>query len=133
MIFRHRFIWVTMASLMIGGAVMASAAMAASAVSESSVADTAGLGFAVKLFQKYISPADGDRCPMAPTCSAYAATAVRRHGGFVGSVMACDRLMRCGRDELKVAPTIRVGERLQCVDRVSDNDFWWREPSYLEK
>ena len=45
-------------------------------------------------------------CPMYPSCSQYSRQAVARHGFATGWVMTMDRLMRCGRDELKTAPRV---------------------------
>ena len=53
---------------------------------------------AINFFSEHISPADGDRCMMVPSCSHYAAGAVKKHGALIGWVMACDRLVRCGTD-----------------------------------
>jgi putative membrane protein insertion efficiency factor len=50
---------------------------------------------ALTIFQRYISPIDGDRCGFVPTCSAYARRAVGRQGAFLGVIMTADRLMRC--------------------------------------
>ncbi len=36
------------------------------------------------------------RCRFEPTCSAYAAEAVRRHGAWRGSLLAVRRVCRCG-------------------------------------
>ena len=53
---------------------------------------------AITFFQIFISPADGDRCPMHPSCSRYAQEAVRKYGIVKGAVLAADRLLRCGRE-----------------------------------
>lgn len=79
------------------------------------------LGF----YERFISPVDGDRCPMHPTCSAYAREAVQRHGLFMGWIMACDRLVRCGRDETRISPSIIKDKNRTTLDPVSANDFWW--------
>lgn len=79
---------------------------------------------AVGLFRRYISPIDGDRCPMYPSCSQYSLEAFNKHGLLMGWIMTCDRLLRCGRDELKTAPRIMVDGSLRCYDSVEDNDFW---------
>jgi uncharacterized protein len=50
---------------------------------------------ALTLFQKYISPVDGDRCGFTPTCSAFAREAVGRLGAVQGVQVTADRLMRC--------------------------------------
>lgn len=76
-------------------------------------------------YRDVISPVDGDRCPMIPSCSAYAAEGVSRHGWFMGWIMACDRLIRCGGDEFDHSEIILQGEEHYCVDPLTDNDFWW--------
>jgi putative membrane protein insertion efficiency factor len=81
----------------------------------------------IAFYQRYISPVDGERCPMYPTCSAYAREAVERHGLFMGWIMACDRLVRCGRDETRISPTIVMKNSSMTLDPVSANDFWWYE------
>ncbi|NNK00301.1 MAG: membrane protein insertion efficiency factor YidD [Desulfatitalea sp.] len=81
----------------------------------------------LKWFQKFISPADGDRCPMHPSCSRYAGQAVSRHGIFKGWILASDRLMRCGRDETRrAAPILVKGQRLT-FDPLDANTFWWNK------
>lgn len=80
---------------------------------------------AIHTFQTIISPVDGDRCYMLPSCSEYGRQAIEKHGFFMGWVMTCDRLMRCGQDEIYLGePVIRGGE-VYCSDPVENNDFWW--------
>lgn len=81
----------------------------------------------VRFYQNYLSGADGSRCPMMPSCSEYAAQAVERHGPVMGWIMACDRILRCGRSEAELAPRIRVQGRSYVFDPVFRNDFWWFE------
>ncbi|WP_018384468.1 membrane protein insertion efficiency factor YidD [Wenjunlia vitaminophila] len=50
---------------------------------------------AVRYYQERISPRYGPRCRYTPTCSAYAVTALRRHGAVRGSVLTWRRLARC--------------------------------------
>jgi uncharacterized protein len=78
----------------------------------------------VHLYQKYLSPVIGGRCPMSPSCSGYARQAIEKHGAAMGWIMACDRLMRCGRDEVKQAPVVHEGPSSFCYDPVKNNDFW---------
>ncbi|WP_319409234.1 membrane protein insertion efficiency factor YidD [uncultured Desulfosarcina sp.] len=78
----------------------------------------------IRFFQKYLSGADGHRCPMTPSCSSYALQAMQRHGSVMGWIMACDRLMRCGRDELKRSPSVMTRNGIRCQDPVQNNDFW---------
>ncbi|MFZ5562871.1 MAG: membrane protein insertion efficiency factor YidD [Thermodesulfobacteriota bacterium] len=86
----------------------------------------AALG-AVRIFQRYVSPIDGDRCPMYPSCSAYSREALEKNGLLLGWIMTCDRLLRCGRDECQTAPRVMVNDRFQCYDPVERNDFWWTQ------
>ncbi|MEW6672050.1 MAG: membrane protein insertion efficiency factor YidD [Thermodesulfobacteriota bacterium] len=72
-----------------------------------------------------ISRADGDRCPMFPTCSQYSAQAIQKHGFLKGWIMTSDRLMRCGRDELRLSDTVMIDGRKRSYDPVDNNDFWW--------
>jgi hypothetical protein len=84
------------------------------------------LQFMVELHRKYISPIDGKNCPMYPSCSRYSLQSFKTHGLFIGWVMTCDRLLRCGRDELRLSPEIVVNDELLCYDPLENNDFWWR-------
>jgi len=78
----------------------------------------------IRLFQDYISPVDGDRCPMKPICSAYALQAIKKHGFFIGAIMTADRLIH-ENDEIRYAPAIIQGESVRFHDPVSNNDFWF--------
>jgi len=49
---------------------------------------------AITFYQKWISPMFPARCKYYPSCSAYAATAIAKHG-FIGIVMASWRILRC--------------------------------------
>ena len=79
----------------------------------------------LNIYQKFISPIDGARCRMYPSCSSYSKQAFVKHGFLKGWVMTCDRLLRCGRNELSVSPKIERSGRLYCSDTVDNNDFWW--------
>lgn len=46
-------------------------------------------------YQRWISPAFPRRCKYEPTCSRYAAEAVRELGPLRGSIVAGWRLLRC--------------------------------------
>jgi len=83
------------------------------------------LRFMVELHRNYISPIDGKNCPMYPSCSSYSLQCLEKHGLFIGWVMTCDRLLRCGRDELRLSPEIVVNDELRCYDPLENNDFWW--------
>ena len=49
----------------------------------------------IRLYQRFISPGLPRRCKYEPTCSAYAAQAVREYGILRGLVLASWRLLRC--------------------------------------
>ena len=49
----------------------------------------------VRLYQRLVSPALPRRCKYEPTCSAYAAEALRIHGPLRGTALAVWRLLRC--------------------------------------
>lgn len=52
----------------------------------------AGVGF----YRRFVSPALPPSCRFTPSCSAYAAEALLRHGAVRGSWLATRRLLRCG-------------------------------------
>ena len=47
------------------------------------------------LYQLAVSPFLGQSCRFHPTCSAYLADAVEKHGVFRGGWLGCRRLARC--------------------------------------
>ena len=49
----------------------------------------------IRLYQRVLSPAIGDRCKYYPSCSEYAAQAIARFGILRGLVLAGWRLLRC--------------------------------------
>lgn len=49
----------------------------------------------IRLYQRLLSPALPRRCKYEPTCSAYAAEALRSYGPIRGTVLAVWRLLRC--------------------------------------
>jgi hypothetical protein len=49
----------------------------------------------IRLYQLLVSPWLGPRCRYYPSCSAYAAESLRRHGLVRGSWLAARRLGRC--------------------------------------
>ena len=83
---------------------------------------------AIELFQKSLSKADGDRCPMYPSCSHYASQALKRHGTIKGWMLTFDRLLRCGHDEVRRSPKVRVKNGLRTFDPLETNTRWWRRP-----
>jgi uncharacterized protein len=49
----------------------------------------------IRVYQRLVSPALPRRCKYEPTCSAYAAQAIRELGVVRGTVLAAWRLVRC--------------------------------------
>lgn len=49
----------------------------------------------VGAYRRWVSPLLGPHCRFSPTCSAYAAEAVTRHGALRGSWLAARRILRC--------------------------------------
>ena len=92
---------------------------------ETSASQRVGQGL-IRVFQIYISPVDGDRCPSYPTCSQYALEAIRKHGAIVGLVMGFGRLIHES-DEIHRVPQIRVNNSYRYYDPVENNDFWWNK------
>ena len=76
-------------------------------------------------FSKYISPVDGDRCNMYPTCAAYSRQAIEKHGFVFGMLLTADRLIHEA-NETDSAPMVRIYDRLRYFDPLSNNDFWWK-------
>nr|HID58322.1 membrane protein insertion efficiency factor YidD [Desulfobacterales bacterium] len=89
------------------------------------------LRFLVHIFSEYISPIDGRRCSMYPTCSRYSMQCFERHGFLMGWIMTCDRLLRCGGDEIRRVPILYRKGGVRFYDPVENNDFWWYRPQEL--
>lgn len=49
----------------------------------------------IRFYQRWISPMLGPACRFEPTCSHYAADAIRHYGLLKGAGMACWRLLKC--------------------------------------
>lgn len=49
----------------------------------------------IKLYQRYISPYKGTKCPFFPSCSQYGIEAFQKYGFFKGSFLTAYRIMRC--------------------------------------
>ena len=69
---------------------------------------------AVRAYQLLVSPLLGPRCKYHPSCSQYAADAIRQVGVLRGSVLTAWRLLRCN-------PWSHGG-----VDRVEDRTLFRR-------
>lgn len=90
--------------------------------------DASFLASPFTLYQSTISKADGQRCPMYPSCSHYAAQAVERHGKILGWLLTADRLLRCGRDETRRVPKVMVNGNRRAYDPLEANTSWWSSP-----
>ncbi len=99
------------------------AALATAASSEG----TAGLPLIalIRVYQAWLSPVYGERCPMTPSCSHYAVDAIRKHGPVLGIVMTSGRLLHEA-DERRFAPIRTSAGRHLFFDPVENNDFWFR-------
>jgi len=51
--------------------------------------------FAVRVYQRLVSPLFPATCRFIPSCSEYAAQALQRHGLVRGTLYAAIRLLRC--------------------------------------
>lgn len=49
----------------------------------------------IRVYQYVISPALGPKCRYTPSCSQYAAEALKKHGVVKGMVLAIKRISRC--------------------------------------
>ena len=69
----------------------------------------------IAAYRHWVSPALPRRCRYEPTCSAYAAESIHRHGALRGGLLAIWRLLRCnpfshgGFDPVPERFTLRVG------------------------
>lgn len=88
---------------------------------ETSPARPVAVGY-LKFFQEYISPTDGPRCALYPTCSEYSLHAIRRHGLLLGAVMTFDRLLHEPDEKrMKKAEFIKGAYRVR--DAVAENEL----------
>ena len=49
----------------------------------------------ISAYRNWVSPLLGPHCRFIPSCSAYAAEAITRHGAWRGAFLAIRRLSRC--------------------------------------
>ena len=97
-------------------------------------ADVGG-GAAQTLFSAYRGPLNslsgvrGAQCPMFPSCSEYMRQAIEKHGAAKGWLMGTERLMRCGREDLRQVKTVRVNGTVKIYDPLEHNDYWWADSS----
>jgi putative component of membrane protein insertase Oxa1/YidC/SpoIIIJ protein YidD len=82
----------------------------------------------MRFFRTTISPVDGDRCPMYPTCSQYGEEAFRKHGSILGLLLVVDRLFHEW-SETALAPVIHVHGVKRYWDPLEANDSWFVSPA----
>ncbi len=85
----------------------------------------------VLFYQRYLGPSWGRRCSYYPSCSNYALLAIGKHGAFLGSIMAFDRLQHEA-DEGRYSPPIVTGGEIKVYDPLENNDYWWYRPGRPE-
>lgn len=51
--------------------------------------------WAIRIYQRFISPYTPPTCRFYPSCSSYAVDAITRHGPWRGTVLAARRVLRC--------------------------------------
>src|SRR6188768_1473141 len=71
---------------------------------------------ALRVFQRFISPVDGPRCRLVPTCSEFARQAVRRFGLPVGIMLTTSRLMRDNASVERYYRRALIGGRIVLYD-----------------
>ncbi len=78
------------------------------------------------IYRNVISPVDGDRCDMAPTCSLYSRQVLARYGTLAGILLTADRLLHEA-DEQPLAAKIHQDGETYYLDPPDHNTFWWPE------
>ena len=84
--------------------------------------------FALRIYNRCISPALPHSCRFVPTCSEYAMEAVQRHGVMRGSILAVGRLLRChpfaraGYDPVPVVEQAFRPSSAACIGRGSGSE-----------
>ncbi len=77
-------------------------------------------------YRNGISPLDGPRCGMWPTCSAYGTAAIRAHGPLFGGFLAADRLIHEGSARPPEYDVVEHYGRRWIHDPVEKNDRLFR-------
>lgn len=90
---------------------------------------------ALRFYQVFISPGQGEVCNFYPTCSRFAQQSIRKYGPAAGILMAADRLMRCNPGAYKYYdryyPGIRDG---RMIDPPENNYLGRKYPrSYIRR
>lgn len=51
--------------------------------------------FAIRIYQRVLSPLKISKCPFLPTCSEYAVNSLEQYGAFRGIILTVWRVLRC--------------------------------------
>ena len=78
----------------------------------------------LRFYRLVISPVDGNRCVMAPTCSLYSHQAIQEHGVLMGIFLTADRLLHEG-DEIARVPRLKENGETLFLDPLEANTYWW--------
>jgi hypothetical protein len=127
----HLFVWAAVLVVVAGGTFSEAETMRApkAVIARRShvlakTGDASPLRLAVHFFRTTISPVDGNRCPMYPTCSQYGEEAIGRHGPVLGLLLIVDRLFHEWTETAR-APRLWVHGVLRSWDPLEANDFWF--------
>ena len=81
-----------------------------------------------KLYQKLISPSQGDVCNFSPSCSHFAMESIEKHGIIWGTLMASDRLQRCNPWALGSFDKYYAGIKDRKIyDPINNNYIWYNQ------
>jgi putative membrane protein insertion efficiency factor len=78
---------------------------------------------AIGLYQKLVSPGQGEVCNFSPSCSRYSSQAIGKYGAVTGLLMTADRLMRCNPGAYKYYGTSYPGLRDGYLFDPPENNF----------
>ncbi|MGD9209829.1 MAG: membrane protein insertion efficiency factor YidD [Desulfobacteraceae bacterium] len=120
------FILMLTYGLMISGSIAHAEAEAWKIPPKKKLEDPSFFSQSIRTYQKIISRSDGDRCPMYPSCSAYARQAFQTHGLIKGWILTSDRLLRCGHDEVHLSGRIQINGKYVTPDPLNKNDFLFK-------
>lgn len=73
--------------------------------------------WSIQIYQRFISPINGRWCQMYPSCSRYGAIALKKHGLIKGSLIATDRIHRCGHD-LSQYKRVIIDNKILYIDHI---------------
>ncbi len=78
---------------------------------------------AIKVYSRFISPADGPRSPSYPTGTQYGKQAIEQHGFFIGIVLIADRLLH--EADIHQGSKITIYGTTRYYDPIENNTYWW--------